>query len=251
MSTGIKKMRQSSVRDMVYGALLKWRGLLIGALVIAEIFILYSIAHIILSGVVYGTKSIVVEVTKFAVFGLIVGLLISFIVKVLIFISSDSIKTMRDITNNTTFNIIGKIPQSNCSSKGLDKIVKRIGGVEIKAEDRENLIKCSAAEFALIAKQAYKKSTCPLAIVSSSGRECVEEYINLIKVYLHDDVLYTVCGDIRNDADSITDIAESQSVILVEKLGISKYSYIEETCIKLDGWNKKVAGLVVLGADAQ
>ena len=248
------KEREIDLKDMLYYICRKWRGLLLATVSIMVLLVLFKIPALTqLNGVVMVLK----QLSKYAIIGAFVGLILMCFLYAVLYVVGGKIKSENEFRANCSLNIIGVLPEKGGKKlNGMDRLVRRLFGVDRRVEDFDALIWRRVEEIKIIlsvvnVEQPAEKGDLCIGVVSTESDETASELTDLFKTKLNGTIKVVAAGNILKNAESVRVVMESDVVLMTERIASSNYQMIEESYKKLDMWEKKVIGIVLMDGDAR
>ncbi len=188
------------------------------------------------------TKTVRIIDKKFIFIGLFGGLLVAVLWYAILYILSSKLHTANDMRDAFKVTVLGEMGQIG-TSKGLDKFISRIFGEDNLLPEDEQLQLISSE----VRISAEKTNTSKVQIIGVSDDVISENASLKIKDSLRGGALIVRCGkSVICDPEAMNMLADSDAVVLVEKIGASSYADIARELEMCSKFGVKVLGAVVL-----
>lgn len=246
-----KEEKEISIKELLFSVVLKWRSIISIILItmVASILInsIYAIRYIDILG-----KSLIISaIIKQVVINAIVSGLIMGCVYAFVHLFTDTIKSVQEFTMVCNMSIVGCIANDKVKNNSkIDKLIKKSKGIKYKIDEIESQKEYIAKviERSLLAENTKEKQI--VAIVSSCSVEYSKQVTDAIKEKITNMIEIIAVDDINNSPSAIDDILNADYIIFAESEGKSKYYEFDQAIRKIQEWNKKILGIILVNVDA-
>ena len=177
-----------------------------------------------------GTAKILRNGVKFALIGLVAGLVLACAFVLLANLLNGRLHNQTEIRNRYAFPLLGVLPREK--KLWFEKTVRKLEGESLGGHDEE----AQATAQSMLARIGGR-SVC---LISSLGKEPAE------KLAAYTDGKTPVCGNILSDADAVKTLTAFDGVVLVEKKGKTRIDQIDSEVQRVKALDKEVVGIVLL-----
>lgn len=248
------KEKEIDLKYLCFYVCKRWRGIIIGAVIVAMLLIAYKIPSVI---ELSATLSILKKLAKYIIIGIVVGVVVMCIIYAILYIISGKIKSEDEFKINCRLSVLGVLPRKNGKKlNGLDKLIGRIFGVDRRIEDFEELTERLAEDMKAVlsvgnAEENHAQTAPCIAVVSTDSNEAPSEIVDLIGSKIDAEANLIAAGNILKNAESVRAVMKSDMVLLVERIAASSYRLVKEEYEKLVVWEKPLMGVVFLDGDVR
>lgn len=244
--------KEIDLKDMLYYICKKWRSVGICSLAAMVIMILVKIPALV---DLKGIGAILKHLGKYALIGFLVGFFLLCVIYAIIYVTSDKIKSENEFKTNCRLDILGVLPKNDGKKlNGVDRYVRRIFGINRRAKEFNTLVDRLAEEIkAVLSTKSISKSdvkTIFVTVVSTETDKTAVELSKLINSRLNGNIKMTVAGNILENAESVRTVMNADVILMVGKIGETKYGIVEESYKKILNWEKDIIGIVLMNGDA-
>ena len=245
----IEEEREISVKELFFYIIYKWRSILFSAIVTVITTMLINVKAILKYKDVLGISVVITAFIKHLI--IVTFLVVAVIVTVyaLLFLFSDTIKSPREFSRVCGVPVVGCIGKEG-KRNIIDKILRKLNGVKYKVENNSLYEQCIAKVIEKTIGTAELSEERTIVIMSSYSEKCAEAVAAGINKKMVASVKISAIGDVDILPTSIDAIENADYVLLAECQEKSKYFEFEQTMCKIDRFNKKVIGVVLIDVDA-
>ena len=234
-----------SIKEWIYAIFSKWRSILAVSFIAFISVLFVNIIGAIPYSEELAMSIIVSAVLKQSVLVAIVSALVLVLFYGIRFVFSDVVKTETEMKMTLNIDVLGDISERMYKkNRWLDRKLKGYIGlkqaecIEMSIERVGNIIKAKFLE--------NNNELVKIAVVSSVSDVCAAECVDKLKELLKDKVDLVMAGDVMVSPEAIKIVSDMEFVILAESVNVSKYTVINDTCKQMNGFDKKIVGIVLV-----
>lgn len=260
MNNELFNEKEIDLKDMLFYICKRWRSILVGMLAFMLAVVIFKLSSVMNLN---GAGAVFKQIIKYAVIGLIVGFVVMAVFYAAMYAFTGRIKSESEFKTCCKLCVLGVLPKIDEKKlNGIDRFVRHVFGVDRKAEDFDGLSDRLSEEIkALLSVRSNgncrnegndknaEKCTPHVSVISSEGETVSVKMAGFFEKKLNSSANVTSAGDILTSAKGVQDVVNAASVIVVERIGTSKYVKVEEELTKLLQWEKDILGVVLLDGD--
>ena len=192
------------------------------------------------------TKSVI----KYSIIAAVLGVLFGAIWIVIQSVTADTIRNPENLKSTLTLRLLGSIPSTVKHDTAFDKLAYSVGNIKTKRVNHDRIIAITARSIMRVAR-AEGIGDSKFAIMGSiSTKDLVLLTDSFNKSVPGDDNRFILAGNPMIDELAIEDVENANCVIIVEKQDQSSYRDIVRECNRINSWDIKILGIVLLDVDA-
>lgn len=197
----------------------------------------------------YTMERTVKNAVKTAALGFLIGGVLAAALAACRYILSDKVQDAGDLKSRFGLRVIAQVPKAHGKRAWawLDRVVAKMGGLELKERDAGALARLAARSVAA-ELEATGEAGRKIVFTGTLPAEEIERLLSAME-WGEGCSVRGVPG-ILSDPSAVARVMEADYVVLVEKQEESTYVQIARELEELAAWKKTVLGFIVVGVDA-